>query len=232
MKGIQGVLLGGLLLFVSVGIASAQGKDAAASGAASAKVHSGAAVETQAPSTDATLQAIRDRAKHASAKARGTVDKRLSGVSGKINADAKSKGEVGAAGRVAPEFGMTGDALVTEATQFGGGLGEVIIAHTLIANSKTPVTMDQIFTLRKDGMGWGQIAQGMNLRVGDVVSAVMSEGKVAHGTVKADGKTAMIHSGSTQASTHAGLGANVKAGHTGTGAATSMGVGVGAKVGK
>src|SRR5258706_18222 len=108
------------------------------------------------------------------------------------------------------------EALVTEATQFGGGLGEVIIAHTLIANSKTPVTMDQIFTLRKDGMGWGQIAQGMNLRVGDVVSAVMSEGKVAYGTVKTDGKTAMIHSGSTQASTHAGLGANVKAGHTGT----------------
>src|SRR6267154_4835098 len=63
MKAIQGVLLGGLLLLVSVGIASAQGKDAAASGAASAKVHSGAAVETQAPSTDATLQAIRDRAK-------------------------------------------------------------------------------------------------------------------------------------------------------------------------
>jgi len=230
MKAIQGVLFGGLVLLVSVGIASAQGKDAAASGAASAKVQSGTAVET--PSTDATLQAIRDRAKHASAKSRATVDKRLSKVSAQMNADAKAKGEAGAAARVAPEFGMTGDALAAEATQFGGGLGEVIIAHTLIANSKTPVTMDQVFTLRKDGMGWGQIAQGMNLRVGEVVSAVMSEGKVAHGTVKADGKTAMIHSGSTQAGTHASLGAGVKAGHTGTGAATSVGVGVGAKVGK
>jgi hypothetical protein len=156
------------------------------------------------------------------------VDKKLTKISGDIDANATAKGKATAAGRVAPEFGMTGDALVAEADQFGAGLGEVVIAHTLLANSKTTVTMDQLFALRKDGMGWGQIAQGMNLRLGEVVSAVMSEGKVAQGTAKADGKVAMIHSGSTQASTHAGLGAGVKAGHTG--AAGS--IGVGAKVGK
>ena len=125
---------------------------------------------------------------------------------------------------------MTGDALVAEADKFGAGLGEVIIAHTLLANSKTPVTMDQLFALRKDGMGWGQIAQGMDLRLGDIVSAAMSEGKVAQGTAKADGKVSVIHSGATHAGTHAGMGAGVHAGKTGAGAAGS--VGVGAKVGK
>ena len=227
MKAIQGVLLGGVLVVAFLGVASAQTSDHATSGSASTSMQSSATVEGQGDA-DASLQAIRDRAKHASPKGRATVDKKLTKISGDIDTEANAKGKAGAAGRVAPEFGMTGDALVAESDKFGAGLGEVVIAHTLMANSKTTVTMDQIFALRKDGMGWGQIAQGMNLRLGEVVSAVMSEGKVAQGTAKATGKVAMIHSGSTGASTHAGMGASVKAGNTG--AAGSMGVG--AKVGK
>jgi hypothetical protein len=229
MRAIQSVLLGGVLILTTVGLASAQSGDPAMSGTTSSTMQSTAAAGGQMPGTDASLKAIRDRAKSASPKGRAMVDKKLTKISGEIDTEANAKGKATAAGRVAPEFGMTGDALVAEADQFGAGLGEMVIAHTLLANSKTTMTMDQIFALRKD-MGWGQIAQGMNLRLGEVVSAVMSEGKVAQGTMKADGKTAMIHSGSTQASTHAGLGANVKAGHTGVGAAGSMGMG--AKVGK
>jgi len=227
MKAIQGVLLGGVLVVAFLGVASAQSSDPAMSGSASSSVQSTTNAEGQA-GTDASLQAIRDRAKHASTKGRAAVDKKLTKISGNIDTQANAKGKATAAGRVAPEFGMTGEALVAESDQFGAGLGEMVIAHTLMANSKTTVTMDQIFALRKDGMGWGQIAQGMNLRLGEVVSAVMSEGKVAQGTAKADGKTAMIHSGSTGASTHAGMGAGVKAGNTGVAGS----VGVGAKVGK
>jgi len=222
MRPLQSVLFGCLLL-ASLGVASAQSSDPAMSGATSVEAHDQA-------DTDPSLKAIRDRAKSASPKASAAVDKKLTKVSAGIDAQASAKGKAGAAGRVAPEFGMTGDALVAEADQFGAGLGEVIIAHTLLANSKTTVTMDQLFAMRKDGMGWGQIAQGLNLRLGEVVSAVMSEGRVARGAAKADGKAAMIHSGSTHADTHAGMGAGVHAGHTGVGAAGS--VGVGAKVGK
>jgi len=227
MKTIHGVALFGVLLLAPLGAASARSGDPAMSGSASSTVQSSTTAQGQT-GTDASLQAIRDRAKSASTKGRATVDKKLTKISGNIDTEANAKGKAVAAGRVAPEFGMTGDALVAEADQFGAGLGEVVIAHTLIANSKTTVTMDQLFALRKDGMGWGQIAQGMNLRLGEVVSAVMSESKVAQGTAKADGKVAMIHSGSTQAGTHAGLGAGIKAGNAG--AAGSMGVG--AKVGK
>ena len=148
-----------------------------------------------------------------------------------FRSEANAKGKAVAAGRVAPEFGMTGEALAAETDQFSAGLGEVIIAHTLMANSKTAVTMDALFEMRKDGMGWGQIAQGLNLRLGEVVSATAKEGRVARGTAKSAGKVATIRSASTNASTHAGVNAGVKAGHTGA-AGVGVGAGVDTKVGK
>ena len=184
---------------------------------------------------DEALQKVRDRAQKASAKGRALVDKQLKKISADVGANAEANGKTEAAGRVASEFGMTGDALVAETDQFSAGLGEVIIAHTLTANSKTPITMSQIFTLRSEGMGWGQIAQGMNLRMGEVTAAVRSEGNVAQGTAKADGKIAMIHSGGAagaKTGANAGVNAGAHAGHGSVGAAGSVGVGVGTKVGK
>lgn len=258
MRSIRTALVGGGLLLVAWGTCWAQSSDpnsAATSGSATTQTQStiqgqaGNQTGTQTstdmnaattanmsmPEPDASMKAIRERAKNAPTKGRALVDKKLAKISSDVDAEATAKGQDVAAGRVASEFGMTGDALVAEAGQFGAGLGEVIIAHTLIANSTTAVTMDQLFGMKKDGMGWGQIAQGLNLRLGEVVSAVMSEGNVARGTAKADGKTAMIHSGSsTHAGAHAGAGtaASVKAGHVGADAAGNVGVGVGAKVGK
>ncbi len=241
MKQLQTVLFGGMLLLGSVGIASAQSSDPAVkpstqSSSTKASTEMSATTKTETSmDADASMKAIRDRAKSGSPKARAAVDTRLKKLSGEIDTETSAKGSTVAAGRVAPEFGMTADALVAEETQFGAGLGEVVIAHTLLANSKTTVTMDQLFAMRKDGMGWGQIAQGLNLKLGEAVSAVMSEGRVASGRAKADGKVAMIHTGSTAANTHAGMGAGAHAGHAGVGAAGaagSMGVGAGAKVGK
>lgn len=229
MRQLQSVLFGGMLLLGSLGMASAQSSDPAA--APSAQMSATTKTETSMDA-DASMKAIRDRAKGASPKARAAADARLKKLSGQFDAEAGAKGGTVAAGRVAPEFGMTADALVAEETQYGAGLGEVVIAHTLLANSTTTVTMDQLFAMRKDGMGWGQIAQGLNLKLGEAVSAVMSEGRVATGRAKADGKVAVIHTGSTTAATHAGMAAGAHAGHTGVGAAGSVGVGVGAKVGK
>ena len=73
--------------------------------------------------------------------------------------------------------------------------------------------------MQKTGMGWGEIAAGLGLNLGETVSAVQSEGKVAGGTVKADGKIAVAHGEGAKA----GLGLGVK-----TNAATQAG---GAKVG-
>jgi len=187
---------------------------------------------TASTDADAKIKAIRERAKSAPAKGRAAVDKQLKKISADVDAEATAKGKAVAAGRVAAEFGMTGEALAAESDQFNAGLGEVIIAHTLMANSKTPVTIDVLFDMRKDGMGWGQIAQGLNLRLGEVASATAREGKVAQGTAKSNGKVAMIRSASTHASTRAGMDASVKAGHTGATGSVGIGAGVDTKVGK
>lgn len=234
MKPLQNVLFGGLLILGTVGIASAQGSDPAASSTgAQASTEMSATTKTETSTdADASTKAIRDRAKSASPKARVAADAKFKKLSAEMDAEGSAKGGTVAAGRVASEFGMTGDALIAEETQYGAGLGEIVVAHTLMANSKTAITMDQLFAMRKDGMGWGQIAQGMDLRLGEAVSAVMSEGRVASGRAKADGKVAVIHTGSATAATHAGLGAGAHAGHAGAAGSVGVGAGVGAKVGK
>ncbi|HEY2924068.1 MAG TPA: hypothetical protein VGJ98_03810 [Candidatus Eisenbacteria bacterium] len=256
MRAISGVLLGYALILASVGVAMGQGGDASASGTASSTTRSQGAVEIPGPidaqgtmqsatkaeadaSADAGMKAdadakakailntIRERAKNASTKARAKVEKELAEISSQIDAEANGKGDIIVAGRIAPEFGMTGEAMIAEQSKFDTGLGELMIAHTLMANSRTAVTVEQLFLLQREGFGWGQIAHGLNLRLGEVVAAVKSEGNVAAGRAKADGRPAMIHSGTH---VNAGTKAGVRAGPATAGAASSVGAGV--KVGK
>ena len=234
MRPIHGVLLGGILVLASTGMGLAQGTDADAAGAAQAQMkasmNAGADANAEvAANAEATLKPIRERAMNAPAKSRAAVDKKLSLVSAQISGQANEKGEAIVAGRVGPEFGLTADAMTAEQTKFDAGLGEVVIAHTLAANTKTAVTAEQLFTLRHEGLGWGQIAYGLNLRLAEVATAIASEGSVAAGRAKADGKPAMIHSG-----THVAAAANTNAGaHAGqTGVSASSGIGLGVKTGK
>ena len=178
-------------------------------------------------SAEANLSAIRERAKNTSAKTRAAVEKQLSEISREIDAEANQKGDVIVAGRIAPEFGMTSAAMMAEQSKLDVGMGELMIAHTLVSNSKTAVTAEQLFSLQHEGLGWGQIAHGLNLRLGEVAAAMKSEGNVAAGRAKADGKPAMIRSG-TQVSTNTNAG--VRAGRVSAGAASSVGLGV--KLGK
>ena len=247
MRSIQSALVGGSLLLVALGTGWAQSSDPATAGSAGA----GAGVtSTGAVSTPATP-----------VNAQGQTEAEMKAAARELLADCaglqRSVGfripdewvveRLGPAAVVAdvmpapadPELVASGGQL-TDQRDEGlvlrvAGLGQVIIAHTLMANSTATVTMDQLFAMRNDGMGWGQIAQGLNLRLGEVVSAVMSEGSVAQGAAKADGKTAMIHSGaSTHAGMHAGAGtaAGAHVGHTNAGVSGSVGVGAGTKVGK
>src|SRR5437867_11585576 len=103
-----------------------------------------------------------------------------------------------------------------------------MIAQTLALNSKSDVTADQLITLHKDGMGWGQIAAGLGLRLGEVVSAVNAESHVASGQAKADGKVAVVHGEGAKAGL--GAGAGVHAGGQGVKAGASLGVETGVKV--
>jgi len=240
MKVIPGVLLASALILSSIGVALGQEKDPNVSGTASSSTHSVGTVDVHGPidahgnvqtatsaeagaGVDASLTPIRERAKKASTNACAAVQKQLAEISRQIDAEANDKGDAVVAGRIAPEFGMTAETMTAEQSSLNAGLGEVVIAHTLMANSKASVTAEQLFRLQREGLGWGQIAHGLNLRLGEVTAAVKSEYSVAAGRAKADGKPAMIHSG-TNVATNAKAG--VHAGPASAGAASSVGVGV------
>jgi hypothetical protein len=94
---------------------------------------------------------------------------------------------------LAAEFGTTPDALLSEKTDAKASWGQLMIAHSLLANGTTDLTTKQIFDLRGEGMSWGQIANGMGLRLGDVVKAAKEEARVAKGLSQPDGKVAVMH---------------------------------------
>jgi hypothetical protein len=244
MRVIPGVFLGSALILASVGAALGQQADPSASGTTSSNSGSTGTVDVQGPmdaqgnmqattntdngaNADASLNAIRERAKKASTKTCAAVQKQLGEISRQIDAETNAKGDVIVAGRMAPEFGMTAEAMTAEQSKFDTGMGELTIAHTLMANSKTEVTMEQIFQLHQEGLGWGQIAHGLNLRISELAAAMTSEQNVASGRAKADGKVAMIHSDTRLAtSTKAGAKAGAPLGSTHVGTASSAGVGL------
>lgn len=187
-----------------------------------------AAEASTSPSANAkpnpALDAARQKAMKASGKELDDVAKKVQELENGVETEATTKGDATVAGRIAGEFGMTADALTAERSQFGRGWGELMIAHTLAANSKTNLTVADLFQMRTEGMGWGQIAHGMDLKMGDLVAAVKAESRVATGLAKPDGKPAVIHS------MHAGAGAGVQAGtkvpHGKGGVSASVGAGV------
>ncbi|HYJ34419.1 MAG TPA: hypothetical protein VE326_14515 [Candidatus Binatia bacterium] len=178
---------------------------------------------------EARLKAIRDRAAKMPATDREEIQKKLEGNIKDVDVEAVANGDATVADRFAAEFGVTSEALLAERTQYNVGWGEVMIAHTLLANAPSGTTIDQLYSLHADGMGWGQVAYGMGLRVGSVAAAVKTETMVARGTMKADGKPAKIGANTRVAS--AG-GAHAAAGQTRAGAASSAAMGVGVKVTK
>lgn len=249
MKAIFGVLFGYALMFVIVGTALAEGAPGASANAASntrsqgtvdvqdLKVVQGHAESSEELTADAnagaSLQAIRDRAKQPSRKVLTKLERRLSELANQIDGEANLKGEIFVANRVAPEFGMTGSLMMLERGTLNSSLGDLVIAHTLAANSPQNVTATQLFTLQHDGYTWARIAYGLDLRSDQVAGAVESETRVALGRAKADGRPAMIQSASaarTAASANAGMNAGVNAGGGSVGA--GGGAGVGLSIGK
>src|SRR5436190_16728096 len=189
----------------------------------------GAPTEAQASlientSADATLKKeIEAQAAKTSAKTRARAETKLDATSKEVDAQA-DQDEPKVADRLSSEFGMTAEELTAQKSEAGASWGGLVIAHTLSANSSTTATVADLLTMHQDGMGWGEIAAGLGLNLGEAVSAVQSEGKVAAGTVKADGKVAIAHgpgakaglglgaSGATHATAKVGATAGVSAG--------------------
>lgn len=150
---------------------------------------------TSTPATppSAAYLAARERGKGVTAKETATIDKDLTTVTKGVDDKAVKDGDATVAGRLASDFGVSSDALLAEKAKYNVGWGDLMIAHTLGSNTLTGVTVDEIMLMRTtDAMGWGAIASGLDLKLGNVVSGVKSQGKVATGASRADGKPAKI----------------------------------------
>lgn len=129
----------------------------------------------------AELNRIRARAKEVDPKEKAETDKSLHETAAEVDAASAKKEKVEVAGRLAAQFGGIPELYVGEHDRLKAGWGEIAIAHTLLANAKTTVTIDQLFDLRQEGLGWGQIAHGLDLNVGDFVRMARANGHAAVG---------------------------------------------------
>lgn len=189
-----GVLMAAACLLILAGTAYGQSGGAANPSSDKAGVQAAGtpAAPTQA-TADPVVEAVKAKGRTVPAKEAKATDEKLAATAKGVDAEASAHGESKVADRLAKQFGMTAEALQTEKTQFNTGWGNLMIAHILLANAKTQMTMDQLMAMRADGMGWGQIAHGMGFKLGELVSAAKVEQRVALGKAKPTGKVAQIH---------------------------------------
>jgi colicin import membrane protein len=199
--------------------AASSGAQAKAEGSANANLNANA--EARAAVT-AEAAAVREKGAKVSAKSRADAEAKLKAEADKVEGEAQGEGEAKVAARLASEFGMTAQALMDERQQLDASWGNLMIAHTLEANAKTDLTVEQMMALHAEGTGWGQIAAGLGLKLGECVSAVQSEGRVASGRSRADGRVAVIHGEGARAGLNAGLGLGHGRADVGAGAAAGV----------
>lgn len=206
----------------AAGGSAAKGEAAAQSGAATTVATPAAEAEATtnaAASADAAARArferIRSLGARASQKARTEAESRIDAASQTIEKTVALDGNARVAERFAAEFGTTPEALVAERAELETSWGELVIAHTIQA-SRTDLTVAELVAMREE-MGWGQIAAGLGMKLGDVVSAVRAESRAVNGETTADGRVATIRGG--RVSGGASASANARA------AGTNVGVG-------
>ncbi len=142
---------------------------------------------TASATADSKLAAVRARAEKAKPDEGKKEEQQLETAAKDLDTDAAQKGDAAIASRLATRFGLTTDELLADHSKLGGGWGEVLIAQTLISDSKSGLTIDQVEKLRSEGMGWGQIARGMGVKLGSVVRAVKSGAKPTTSGAKSNG---------------------------------------------
>jgi hypothetical protein len=105
-----------------------------------------------------------------------------------------------------------------------------MIANSLAANATDGATVQQLLALKSEGRGWGEIAAGLGLELGSVVSGVQAETRVAKGLAKADARVAAMRGEGARTRVGATVGVGAGIGHGAVNAHGHTGVGVGVKI--
>ena len=148
---------------------------------------------TEVSSPSSGIRGFQDRARWAPTSVCEETHKKLEGTMRGIDKEAAKNGDRLVMARLATEFRIPAESVLSEKTRLSATWGELVVAHTLQA-SVPSVTIDQLLDMRAEGLGWGQISYGLGLKQKDVVTAVNAEGKVMRGQSKPDGSPMTIAS--------------------------------------
>lgn len=217
----------GLIAGASVALADESGN-----GPASAKPSDNASAQATV-AIDAAEQAkldglkhrITDRGAKISAASRTRADEQLAASAKEVDDHATADQGTQVAQRLGKEFNMTSDAVMAEKTSLNASWGDLTIAHALAGKAGGDATVSNLVALKQSGMGWGQIAAGLGLKLGTVVSGVKANANAASGLAKAGSHTSVTHGASASAGANAGVGKGVA-----TGVKVDAGVKAGGKI--
>ena len=118
----------------------------------------------------------------------GTTSSRLStsGLSGKavgiersltdnvsrLDAEATSRGDAAVADRLATELGVSKSLLEEQRATFDADWGDLLVAYTVVQQSRGSFTVGDVLDLRNKGMTWFQIAKAMKVAPGRLMNTI------------------------------------------------------------
>ena len=172
-----------LALMTQPGFAATRAKHAAGS--------KRGAVAAAGAASPRKIDSIEKRGEDVSAAVRLRFEPRVAALAQQVDLEGDAN-SAALAERLASEFSTRPATLVSEHLSCGGSWGDVMIAHTLRANVRFPITVAQVYALHRDGMGWTMVAHGLGLGVEPFVAAVENESQVAIGQSRPDGKVPAI----------------------------------------
>ncbi|HET9941199.1 MAG TPA: hypothetical protein VFR25_08840 [Candidatus Eisenbacteria bacterium] len=135
----------------------------------------------------ANLGEVLERAESMPSDARRDTDKRIAITVERVNQEARDRGQATMTARLAAEFKVTGESLLEDKSEYSLSWGELVIAHTLLANSGAGLGLVDLVDLRREGLGWGAIAFGLEFHMEDFEDMIKAEGRVAMGLSKTGG---------------------------------------------
>ena len=100
------------------------------------------------------------------------IERDLAANVDRLEADADSRGNAAVADRLAAELRVSSDLLVEQRDAFDAEWGDLLIAYTLVGQSRSGVSVGQIFDMRDDGMSWFQIAKSLRVPPGRLMNLV------------------------------------------------------------
>lgn len=134
--------------------------------------------------TKANLAEVRERAESMPSDARRETDKRIAITVDRVNQEARDRGQATMTARLAAEFKVTAESLLDDKSEYSLSWGELVIAHTLLDNSHAGLGLVDLAQLRREGLGWGAIAFGLEFHMEDFEDMIKAEGRVAMGLSK------------------------------------------------